>query len=303
MGKFKVFLFLVVLGACAVYVYLFSIVNPNSKQFAVVVDNTRGTVIRIVGPGYTFIREGLFPKRITRVYFSKKASDTFELRVPIHSLAELKNERYSIVIPMTLYYEASLAELSIDMFKDGELRQAFPSYLKKVLTEILTRELYRYCVPVYNRDLLLRESDALIARVIDLARQRCRKNGITITETSVAGIVRLPDQAVYADGLKYQQELRDVERLNARELLQLQGKIERDRMDTEQYVQRLERISALVKKNPDLLRYIYIDRIADKVKVMIVPERAGMPFGMDFDGGMAPPPKPAAKKGDVDNLR
>ena len=302
MGKFKFFLFLLVLGGCAAYVYLFSIVHPDNSRFAIVIDNERSEVIRVVGPGYTFEKQGLFPKRISWLYFPRKSSERVEIRVPIHNLEEIGNDRYAIVLPLNIHYEIILSDLSVNVFRGTDVRKAFSSHIARVLTGVLTKELYRYCVPTYNRDLLARESEAVVSRAIEIARDECRKSGIALTEASLLGIVRLPELAVYADGLKYLQELRDVERANARELLQLQGKIEREKIDTEQYVKRLERIAGLVKANPDLLRYIYIDRIADKVKVLVVAERTGMPFGLDFDQGPSTP-RPPAKKGEIDNLR
>ena len=63
--------------------------------------------------------------------------------------------------------------------------------------------------------------------------------------------------------------------------------------------EKLLRISSILKNNPEILKFIYIDKMGDDIKVIISSDKTGLPamFNDSAEGT-----KPAAK-GDVDNLR
>jgi len=63
-------------------------------------------------------------------------------------------------------------------------------------------------------------------------------------------------------------------------------------------------ISNLIKSNPDILKYIYIDRLAGNVKLILSSDKSGMPFGMSLNEDLDKTGKSKnAAKEEINNLR
>ena len=109
----------------------------------------------------------------------------------------------------------------------------------------------------------------------------------------------VPDAEMYREGLLLASDLRKIENDNKKELIVLENILRKEDQKHKKYLENLWEIAKLVKNNPDLLKYLYIKGFSDKVKVILAPEKSGMPFGLDLevrDGA-------ASKKGEIDNLR
>ena len=99
--------------------------------------------------------------------------------------------------------------------------------------------------------------------------------------------------------LRINKEMRDLDFLNRKQEILLTKKLIKERYENELYFEKLLKVSSLLKDNPEILKFIYIDKMGDDIKVIISSDKTGMPsmFSEDSNGT-----KPDVK-GDVDNLR
>ena len=81
--------------------------------------------------------------------------------------------------------------------------------------------------------------------------------------------------------------------------MHLRNSLEKDKIASEAYYEKLSRIGNMIKDNPEILKYIYIDKLAGNIKVIISSEKNAMPviFGQDQDV------KDSDLKKEIDNLR
>jgi len=93
--------------------------------------------------------------------------------------------------------------------------------------------------------------------------------------------------------------MRDLDFSNKKQEILLSKKLIKDKHENELYFEKLLRVSSILKDNPEILKFIYIDKMGDDIKVIISSDKTGLPamFNESSDGT-----KPGVK-GDVDNLR
>lgn len=89
--------------------------------------------------------------------------------------------------------------------------------------------------------------------------------------------ISFPSYAVYNEGVSYQEEYRAVQMRAKRDMVQLKSRLERKQAEDASRFDYLGRISDMISDNPDLLKYIYIDRIGPDVKVVISSDKELVP--------------------------
>jgi hypothetical protein len=294
--KILVFLILLVIAG---YLYINCVIKVEEGVFVLVQDRETGDIKKILNSGYSFLLDGIIPEKVSIIKISKKNTQFMDLKIPIPLLENLKSDLYAVKIPITVNYEIMPDKLAFDInrLKGGEGYIA--TLLEKLLRGYFNKEFASYFSPSYRRGALVKDIETLIGRVESALRTHCLKLGITIGEFVIVGNIDLPDLRTFYDGMRYFRELVDVEKNNKKELIILQSKLEKDRISNSQLYEKLEEISKIIKKNPDILKYIYIEKMGDKVKVIISPDNSGMPFGFNFNSSDSKPDR----RGEIDNLR
>ncbi len=270
----------------------------GDDQFGVLKDEAGGAN-RYLYPGYNIVYQNLVPGRVKVTLHRKKAADSIEIKIPVSPLQDLKSDYYNVILKVNISYEISTRELTVGPEDFAENPHAVTELLTKILQSHFEKKLYPYMVPNYNRAAM---SNAVAQIIKDAAREVSAfalGMGVKINTVESAGNMYLPDNKTYFEGLALMDQIRTIENNNRKEMLIIKNSLEKEKLLKQEYLGKLGDISKLIKENPDLLKYIYIDRLAGNVKVIIAPEKTGMPLNLDSDN------KTENKKlrGEVDNLR
>jgi hypothetical protein len=296
MGK-KILVVLILSLIC--YTAYNCVSEVDAAYFGVVEDRNTHAVIRILKPGYNFVRQGLMPWDISTGVYPIRYSETINIKIPIPSLEDLESELYSLKMSFSVGYEADVDSAMLSLSGMKKDKNIFRDVIEKNIRISLLKELSRYFIPVYKKSVLEKERDDFIKRVNDDVVKKSSAAGLKISRFETAGAFYIPDDSFYAEGLKYLDEIRKIERSNRKELMLLQSTVTREDIVTRKYVEKLKEISKLIKENPGLIRYIYIDKLAGNVKVLVSPDRIGMPFDSSISGDI----DRGSKKSEIDNLR
>ncbi len=280
------------------YLYITCVVRVGDGEFAVVNDRKTGEYF-MLQKGTGFVWQGAFPARIVISRIKCRNSETSEVRVPIRALEDLKSEMYTVRVPVNLIYDIDPAKLAIDARTLGSDRNAPGAMLKKALEGYFQKEFSVFLYPFYNRAGLLQLQQVIVKRAMDGLTAYAARIGVRIVSFEVPGNITLPDERSYYEGVLFQRELQEIERNNKKGLIILKNNLEKEKYSHREYMDRLAEMARLIKSNPDILKYIYIDRLAGNVKVIISPDRSGMPFGLELGDKESANPK----KGEIDNLR
>ena len=291
-------LFVLLLLAAAAYLYCTGVFRVAPGEFALVRDRDSGERL-ILGPGLGFVWQGVVPGRLEVARYALRAAEFFEARVAIPPLGELESDYYAIKVPVNAVYE-----IVPESFRAGpapSIREGRPgqAYMKDVVEKSFAEGMGAYLAQGYDRNAVMRDSVRIAAKAGDLAKSRAAKAGISVISLELSGPIVLPEQRTYLEGLAFLADLREIERNNKKELLVLQSRLEREKQSEKEYLGKLSDVSRLVKSNPDLLKYIYIDRMGGDVKVILAPEKSGMPLGLSLDDEKTV----EKRKGEIDNLR
>lgn len=267
--KFFSKLLLIVILFLTVY-SVFSSVKKTGKGFIVVEDVQGKRVSKIVTrafKGYSFVWEGCFPWWYS-VYTLKKNREHFcTVKVTFPGFFELKAERFYFSFPVTLRYVVDPETVSdYDLFKDNA--KGMESLIRQYSKAFLLEELAGYLAPVYVRNRLVRDKKKIISIVGDNVSTRLAKAGIHIKSFELTGKAYLPEMNVYREGLSFLDDLRNIDRKNKKDLKVLMNELHLNSMKDKELYKKLAEMSKIIKKNPDILKYIYIDKISGKTKLV-----------------------------------
>jgi hypothetical protein len=190
----------------------------------------------------------------------------------------IKSDHYSIKIPVAVNYTLDSERLSLAVQKLYADSQYMPLQLQKRLFAIITEKLKKYLLPYYQYNLLQANLQKELVLAIAHVKESCAKDGILINEV-ITGTIYIPDYAVYIEGRKFLNELLQQEKANTLRLNALQQKLKENEINNAQYLEYLEKMSKIISKNKDILKYIYIDKLADNVKVIVTSDK-NVPFDL-----------------------
>ncbi len=293
---------LLFVGGC--YIFACCVISIENGQFCVFEDKSTGEM-QVLRPGYNFIWQGVIPGRVSLSNISKKNIDFFDLRIKIKSMEELSDDSYSVKLRFNISYEIDEKIIS-DVFRSqiSDDKKVFFKAIMKFLNGNFTEELSPYLYPKYRRRDILKDKDRIINYSLESVKKQCLGIGIKILSYEIVGSMDLPASEVYFEGVRYCTELREKEKNNKKELIKFYTKLQKEKNLNKIYFEKLEEISNLIKKNPDILRYIYIDKMADNVRVIIAPDKSGIPLWLDKpDKNEEKDFLKSTMEGDIDNLR
>jgi len=290
---------LVLLIIAAGYFVYSSVVIINEGNIGIAEDTGDQVVTQVLKPGINIVLGSLIPGRVEVVKLPVKGSSFFNVTVDIPPLSSLESKYYSISVPIDVNYRLQPDSLSFD---PGELRDG-KGYIKNTVEKLaageINKEFSEYLSPSYNRGVLLRRQQDLVESAFKNIRKKCDSLGIAVTDINLSGNITFPETAAYYEGIRYYNELKQMERNNRKELLKLKNDLAKKDLSGDKYIEKLKRVSTLVKDNPDLLKYIYIDKLGGNVKVILSSEKTGVPFGLSLENIK----DEQTTTGDIDNLR
>lgn len=294
----KKLLLIIVLAAIA-YTGVTSVVIVPEKSVVVVCLKKTGEVLQVCGPGVNFVLKGVCFWKNSAAAFPLRNSRQLEAAIPVYPLHGLDSLHYSVIVPLSVSYEIDLARVNIT--KDSIFNQdsVFLNTVQLMIKSSFERSFEPYMRNRYMRNDLERDFNTIFSTVFDSVKKQCNEMGIVLTNFRLSGMPVFPDEQTYAMGIQYLAELRTIEKETKKELIILQGKLKKEEIQNRQLMQKLRTISALVKDNPDLLRFLYIDKMSGNVKVIISPDKSGIPFGLGFDSVRSR----KSPRGEIDNLR
>jgi hypothetical protein len=159
--------------------------------------------------------------------------------------------------------------------------------------------LMKYIEPVYDKNIILKNEKAIVEALTSELVKKMAGLGIILEKVEFISPGYYPDNKLYNEGLVQNKEMRDLDFSNKKQEILLSRKLISEKQQNELYYEKLLKISSLLKNNPEILKFIYIDKMGDDIKVIISSDKTGLPamFNDSSDGA-----KPGVK-GDVDNLR
>ena len=260
---------ILILFVCIILIYagFFGFRMLDEGFIGIVKDVRINKVVRIFIREYNFIVEGLNPLWYAVYEVPTSRSIIKELNVTIPDLSELSHSRYEIKIPISVLYEIDIDNpASIEfLWSDTE---DIDAKILKIIRLICNEKLYPYISPQYKRNSLLYNIRHVTQDIRNGLEQELSTHGLLLKSFSLVGALTMPSLRDYSHGKRHIAELHKIEEINENSLKDINNKIERNKILNKQYYDKLSEISTLIKGNPDLLKYIYIDKLSDKIMVV-----------------------------------
>ncbi|MBN1531668.1 MAG: hypothetical protein JXA20_03315 [Spirochaetes bacterium] len=293
-GLFKKTVILLLLAA-AIYIPFFTLRMVSPDEIGVVEERESGRVASVYIGRVNFVWQGALFWLYRTYEVPTTGSVSFTAMIPVPPLQDLKSGHYAVQIPLRASYVIQRESFS-DREYLSDYGDTLEEHIASVIKGVLAKELDQYFRPAYRPPLLETGIDPVIGEAETRAAGELKDAGIRLSGLKRAGSPVIPDLQVYNEGLRFLADVRTLEHKNAMELIQLKMDLERGKLSDEEYYKKLYRMSRIIKQNPDIIKYIYIDKITGNGKV-------NLPNVMkDFPGGEGKE-WPRSAVGDVDNLR
>ena len=288
----------IILGV--VYVLLFSIERIGEGKRVVVEDLRTKKIVRVVRPlvnGYAFVWQASLP-----CWFSFNETQTeriarYDIKIVIPSLDNLKEDYYRLIVPLRVQYRIDWQRFS-DSSKLADNGRELDDTVKLYFENALKKEMQAYLHPVYQREALALQINAMTERSGKEVGSEIKALGLVLVNAAVFGGISLPDRALYNEGVLHAADLRKMDRTIEKGLMEVRSSMAREKIKNEMFYGKLLEISKIIKNNPDILKYIYIDKMGGNVKVILSSDATGLPNLLEE----AKIPK-KGKPEDIDNLK
>jgi len=270
MGKVQKIIIAAFIIAALIYIFVQAVVFVGSGVLAFVTD-AEGQMLGYLHNGVNIVPQGIVSK-VKINYIPLNGSCDVDIVIPVPPLELIKSDHYSIKIPVAVNYTLDAKRLTLVVQKLYADSQYMPLQLQKRLLDKITENLKKYLLPYYQYNLLQANIQKELVLAIAHVKESCAKDGILINEV-ITGTIYIPDYAVYIEGRKFLNELLQQEKANTLRLNAVQQKLKENEINNTQYLEYLEKMSKIIAKNKDILKYIYIDKLADNVKVIVTSDR------------------------------
>lgn len=280
-----------------IYGLYFSIYKSGSEEIVVLRDIKNNKAVQVYTAPYNFIRQGTMPWNYSVEKISIKNSALINIQIKIPSLSSLNDEIYLIKLPANINYRIDKSNMPDLKYLNGRLD--IENYIVEKASIVSQTILMKYLEPVYDKNNILINEKAIVEALTSELVKKIASLGVVIDKIEFISPGYYPDNKLYNEGLAQNKEMRDLDFSNKKQEILLSKKLISEKQQNELYYEKLLRISSLLKENPEILKFIYIDKMGDDIKVIISSDKTGLPamFSNSSDGA-----KPGVK-GDVDNLR
>jgi hypothetical protein len=300
MKRFFKGLFILIILVCVAYALVSSIEKIDKGKMGVVEDLRTKNIIRIVRPqagSYAFVWQGLFPCWFSFYEQPEERAALYDIKIAIPNLENLKEDYYNLVIPIRVLYRIDWQKFS-DTAKLANNARDLEAMVKRYFENGLKKETLLYLYPAYQREALTNQMNSIMERIKKEVASEFQLLGLALVSATVFGSISLPDRMLYNEGLLHAADLRKVDRIIEKGLLEVRSSVAREKIKNEQFYLKLFEISKLIKSNPDILKYIYIDKLGGNVKVILSSDTTGLPTMLEE----AKMPK-KGKPREIDNLK
>lgn len=300
MKKFLLKTVIVVAVAGIAYVLFFSIEKVDKAAICAVEDLRSNRVVRLVSPAagsYAFVWEGALPWWFLVREMPARRVAYFRAKVSIPELESLRQEYYHAWFPLRVAYRIDPSVFA-DAALLGDGGRGADDQVKRLFQDGLQRELQLQLSPNYQREALVARKDGIIDAVRQGIEKDCEAAGMKLESAAMTASPVIPDPAVYNEGKLHAAELRRMDRGVEMGIIESRTQAEKDRLLNEQFYGKLKEISKIISANPDILKYIYIDKLGGNVNVILSSDSTGVPPLFERD---AKPGK--GKPREIDNLK
>jgi hypothetical protein len=279
MGKVQKIIIAAFIIAAFVYIFVRTVVFVGDGVLAFVTESN-GQILGYLHKRVNVVPQGIFTT-IKAHYIPLNGSCNVDIAIPVPPLESIKSDHYSIKIPVVINYTLNPEQLTLDLNKlyldTSYLSQQIGIRLSGSIKDAISRYLY----PYYQYNALQANIQKEVVVAIDHVKQTFARDGIIIKEVT-PGVIYVPDYTVYTEGRRFLLELLTQEKLSTIQLNALQQQLKEDELKNARYLEHLEKISRIIAKNKDILKYIYIDKLADNVKVIVTSDK-NIPLDMSND--------------------
>jgi hypothetical protein len=297
MKKFFLFLLFLIIVALAGYLYLFAVKTTTEGKVGVVEDLRSKKIVKVFSGDKRFIWQGAMWWWFSLYELSLKRSAEYDITVYPPPFEELKKSLYEIRFLCNVSYRVD-PERYMDYINSGSSSHGIDQTIISFLKEISSQIVFRYFVPVYRAGDLSKDKDSITKELSASLKSKYENLGIDMLDMSITGDIKYPHRAVYNEGEAYIRELRSLDRENEKELRRVKSRLEQVRVEEEDRYEKYREMSKIIQENPDILKYIYIDKIGANVKVIISSD-SGYPLNLESKTVKSS----KQTKGEIDNLR
>ncbi len=300
MKKFLLKTVAVVFVVGIAYILFFSVEKTDAGRICVVQDLRSNTVVRIVRPlmgNYAFVWQGAFPWWFSISEIPGKRAAAMKVKIGFPELSFLKDDYYHLWVPLRVVYRID-GERFTDAASLGSNGRDLDDLVNTLIQGELQQEMNPLLAPAYQREALIAQMEPILARVMKKLENDFKTYGIELVSAKISGAMVFPERGVFNEGIIHVADLRKMDRLKEMELIGVRSAIERDKIKKEQFYANLLKISKIISANPDILKYIYIDKLGGNVNVILSSDSSGVPRMLEK---IDKPTK--GKPREIDNLR
>lgn len=288
--------FLIIVGMLP-YLYVTAYFQLAGNEFGIVQERASGRIERTFYAKRNFIWQGACPWWFS--VYTEPGERVAHLKpgFAIPELATIPGDRYLVWFPVRIKYRIDPARFrQLASLASGSA--ALQSLVERELHGVLDLEITPYLSPLYRYQQLVFDATKVLARASEKLKGELQGRGIEPVELALDGTITMPNYLQYRQGLAYCDELFDLEKKSEKELKNITAELQRQKLVHKDYYEHLGVISDFIKKNPDILKYLYIDKLGEQLKA-VPPSELGIPAFLERKT-----PEIAPKKGgDIDNLR
>lgn len=279
-----------------IYSFLFSFFRLDDTEYGLVKDNNNQIVAGFKNR-YNFVWQGSLPWKYKIEKAGLKNTSLFNVVIQIPSLSSLTDDIYLIRIPLNISYRLSKENLPDPVYLSD--KKQMDQYISNLASGICSTMFNDYLEPLYTRERLMLEQKRLNDDVAAEISKKLASLGIITEKFEFILPGYYPDTKLYQEALLKNREMRDLDFSSKKQEILMKKQLLKEKSEFEFYFEKLSKVSTLIRDNPQILKYIYIDKMGDNIKVIISSDKTGIPavFGETSDNS-----NPGVK-GDVDNLR
>jgi len=280
-----------------VYSLILCFFSLKEYEVGLVKDISSGQIVTSFKSRYNFVWQAGLPWKYKAEKVEIKNAAIIDVIIQIPSLSSLTDDIYFIKIPLNISYQLkkdNLPDLSVI-----ESRKNMDLYISGIISDIYRSYLIDDLEPVYDRNKLVQDQNKLNDKIFAEVNKKLASIGIIPERIEFLPAGYFPDKRLYEEGLVRNKEMRDLDFNNKKQEILLKKQLFKEKSEHELYFEKLLRISTIIKDNPEILKYIYIDKLGDDIKVIISSDKTGIPamFGDTNEANKS------GVKGDIDNLR
>jgi hypothetical protein len=265
----NLFILIILLGL--IYGGYFSVIFLEKDELGIVKNLTNKEIIKVFNKEKNFIWQGS-AKTFYSVYkIPLKDVVNFDIVINIPGLEIIGDSVYSIKAAVTLTYELDRVAF-FDYKSLNQHSEKLHLILKKYALKSFEKEILKFLKPAYNNKALKDNITSIMENIIEDISVKFKIIGINLKTFTLNGDIIVPDKFLVYEGFVFAKELRKIEIENKKKINILESNIKRDKIIDEKFYDKLKRVSDIIKLNPDILKYIYIDKLSDNIKLIITPD-------------------------------